>query len=114
MTRLARARCAYYGLAFLALAYVATVQALYGTWWGATAFGAASLAPVVSWWMEGEHSLNQHRAAHVMYHLASDLARYQEHELSSDLNSACCEAWWTSLGEDHDTVCEHHTGRRAA
>jgi hypothetical protein len=119
VNRLARARCAYYVVAFLALAHVATMRAVYGTWWAAVAFGAASLAPVVAAWMEGEHSVHQHRAAHVMHHLAADLSLSEERRLHlmqpALAIEECCELWWTSAGAEHETDCHHHeTGRRAA
>lgn len=116
MTRLARARCACYGCAHLALAYVATMQAVYGDWWAACAFGAASLAPVVSAWMEGEHSVNQHHAALTIYRLATDLDTAERHilHLTEPVIEECCELWWASAGAEHEPECEQQNGRRAA
>lgn len=30
------------------------------------------------------------------------------------LNTGCCERWWTSLGAEHDTACPTVTARRRA
>lgn len=27
------------------------------------------------------------------------------HHAADDLDAACCETWWTSLGADHDHTC---------
>ncbi|WP_324788238.1 hypothetical protein [Streptomyces sp. H51] len=31
-----------------------------------------------------------------------------------ELDGACCERWWTSLGSDHDATCRHRVPRGSA
>jgi hypothetical protein len=37
-----------------------------------------------------------------------------ERQATTELGDACCERWWTSLGDDHDDTCPHHQPRSSA
>jgi hypothetical protein len=49
------------------------------------------------------------RTRHTRTRTASDTE--VEDTVTTALNNACCETWWTSCGFHHDPTCPHHTHR---
>ncbi|MEU4996557.1 hypothetical protein [Streptomyces sp. NPDC021622] len=108
MTRLARALCSLHGAALLWLAYCAVQSARNGATWAVLLFAAASAMTVIAVIRETELA-DEQRAAAVR---AERLARLRAH--ADELNTACCEHWWTALGTDHDPTCPNQRRRHTA
>lgn len=108
MNRFARALCSLQGGAFLWLAYCAVQSARNGATWEVWLFAAASVLPVIAMFREYELA-DERRAVAVR---AERLARLRIH--AEEINTACCERWWTSLATDHDPTCPNQTRRSAA
>ncbi|RFU86182.1 hypothetical protein DY218_13775 [Streptomyces triticagri] len=127
MTHTQRARIALHGTATTCLAFVAVQYALYGPWPIAVLFGLASLAPIDAAVRETERPAGPRTRPHP--HTATrTLASRRRHNASAhpttdeasvdhtvtQLNTACCERWWTALGTDHDPTCHNQQRRSAA
>lgn len=120
MTHTQRARIALHGTATTCLAFVAVQYVIYGPWPIAVLFGLASLAPIDAAVRETE----RHTGPSSDRHGAADKAplprRLHPTDESSvdrtvtELNTACCERWWTALGTDHDPTCRNQQRRSAA
>jgi len=110
MNRSGRLLSALYLATSAGLAWTAVLEFRHGPRWAAFLFAAASLVPVI---------------AVVRETLIADLLRTAvtprrpEHTdadalVREELDAACCERWWTSLGTDHDQVCPHGSRRSSA
>ncbi|MHC3467092.1 hypothetical protein ACYF6T_00085 [Streptomyces sp. 7R007] len=106
--------CRLLGSLYLAtsagLAWTTIVEFRHGPAWAGFLFAAASVVPVI---------------AVVRETLIDDLLRAAAEPPRSggraadtivreQLDAACCERWWTSLGTDHDTTCRHQAPRSSA
>ncbi|RII16955.1 hypothetical protein DSC45_14425 [Streptomyces sp. YIM 130001] len=127
MTHTQRARIALHGTATTCLAFVAVQYVLYGPWPIAVLFGLASLAPIDAAVRETERT---ERPAGTHTHAkpvrpgdrskAPLPRRLHPADTASvdrtvtELNTACCERWWTALGTDHDPTCRNQQRRSAA
>lgn len=98
MSRFARVLCSLHGAAFLWLAYCAVQSYRHGAVWAACLFTAASLLYLIAVLREAERAEERRAVAGT----------------AGDLNSACCERWWTSLATDHDPTCPNQTRRSNA
>ncbi|AZQ32426.1 MULTISPECIES: hypothetical protein [Streptomyces] len=104
-----------YSSRFLCVLYVATSAGLawttvlafrYGPVWAACLFAAASLVPLIAVVREtviGE----QRRWLLELVARAGRAGDAAEAIVQAELDSACCERWWTSLGSAHDLTCRH-------
>jgi len=110
MNRSGRLLSALYLATSAGLAWTTVLEFRHGPRWAAFLFAAASLVPVI---------------AVVRETLIADLLRTAvtprrpEHTdadalVREELDAACCERWWTSLGTDHDQVCPHGSRRSSA
>ncbi|MFF4835891.1 hypothetical protein [Streptomyces sp. NPDC001315] len=117
MPRSSRFLCALYLATSAGLAWAAALEFRYGSAWAGCLFAAASLVPVIAVLRESvlcDHRravarlrrLNAAPPAHVG--TALDVA------VRTQLDAACCERWWTSLGTDHDSACRDRTRRSSA
>jgi uncharacterized membrane protein YcjF (UPF0283 family) len=94
------------------LAWTAVLEFRYGPAWAGCLFCAASLVPVIAVVRESV-LCDLRRAARLS---AGPLPRIAGAEavVRAELEAACCERWWTSLGTDHDAGCPHRTRRSSA
>ncbi|WAZ25996.1 hypothetical protein STRCI_007533 [Streptomyces cinnabarinus] len=103
------------------LAWTAVLEYWYGPMWAACLFAAASIVPVIG--VVRESVIGDQRRA------LADRARRAavpgpsgagpdldaaEDIVRAELDGACCERWWTSLGCDHDRGCPHRIPRSSA
>jgi hypothetical protein len=110
MTHSGRLLCALYLATSGGLLWTAVLEFLYGPRWAGFLFAAASLVPVIA--VVRETLIGDLRGAVVRRSaaarpVADDIVR-------SELEAACCERWWTSLGLHHDSTCPHGTRRSSA
>ncbi|MGW0912641.1 hypothetical protein ACWD1Z_12955 [Streptomyces sp. NPDC002784] len=101
------------------LAWTAVLEYQYGPMWAACLFAAASIVPLIGVVRESVIG-DQHRAlAQWARRAVSDPFTgpdedAAEHIVRAELDGACCERWWTSLGSDHDRTCPHRVPRSSA
>ncbi|MBY8344492.1 hypothetical protein LXH13_36445 [Streptomyces spinosirectus] len=110
MTRSGRLLCALYLTTSGGLVSTTFLEFLHGPRWAACLFAAASLVPVIAVVRETlVRDLRRAAAAprRPVRPAADDVVR-------TELEGACCERWWTSLGTRHDTGCPHPTRRSSA
>ncbi|GAA4789614.1 hypothetical protein [Streptomyces ziwulingensis] len=113
MTRSSRLLCALYLATSIQLAWTAVQEYRYGPLWAAVVFAAASLVPVLAvvreTVLDDERRASPHPHPHPHpAHGASREARVAgtaEAVVRVELDAACCERWWTTLGTGHDTSC---------
>ncbi len=116
MNRSSRLLCVLYVATSAGLAWTSVLEYRYGPMWAACLFAAASLVPVIAVVRET-----------VIWDLRRLLLRYAasleqgccapsaaDLLVREELDAACCERWWTSLGRDHDTTCPHRIPRSSA
>ncbi|MGW1725683.1 hypothetical protein ACWCQK_22440 [Streptomyces sp. NPDC002306] len=117
MARSSRLLCVLYLVTSAGLAATAVVAFRYGSAWAGCLFVAASLVQVIAVLRESvlcdhrravERLRRAHPAPAAHRGTALDVA------VRSQLDAACCERWWTSLGTDHDSACRHRTRRSSA
>jgi hypothetical protein len=111
-----RLLCALYLTTSTGLAWTAVLECRYGPWWAACLFVAASLVPVVA--AARETVIRDQRRAVAGLSERSARARgyggVADVIVGAELDAACCERWWTSLGTDHDSTCAHRVPRSSA
>jgi len=114
MNRSAGFLCALYLATSTGLAWTAVLAVRHGPAWSACLFAAASLVPVIA--VVRESVLGDHRRALAERErrpggsgtgVADDIVR-------AELDTACCERWWTSCGTDHDSACPRRVPRSSA
>ncbi len=103
------------------LAWTAVLEYLYGPMWAACLFAAAGIVPVIAVVRESvigdqRRALAQWsaRAAAPVPALVGPDPDAAEDIVRAELDGACCERWWTSLGNDHDRTCRHHIRRSSS
>ncbi|MCX4878355.1 MULTISPECIES: hypothetical protein [unclassified Streptomyces] len=110
MNHSGRLLCALYLATCGGLAWTTVLEFLHGPRWAAFLFAAASLVPVIAVVRETlirdlrESAAGPRRPAPTA---ADEVVR-------GELEAACCERWWTSLGRDHDVSCPHGMRRSSA
>ncbi|MEU9170392.1 hypothetical protein AB0D34_21730 [Streptomyces sp. NPDC048420] len=99
------------------LAWTAVIALRQGPPWAACLFAAAALVPVIA--VVRESVLGDQRRALAEIRrpavcpggsgagAADDIVR-------AELDTACCERWWTSCGTDHDSTCPRRVPRSSA
>ncbi|MFJ4784101.1 hypothetical protein [Streptomyces sp. NPDC088794] len=110
MSRSGRLLCALYLGTSGGLAWTVVLELRYGPLWIAFLFAAASVVQVIAVVRETLiHDLRTSCAGprRPARSAADEIVR-------EELDAACCERWWTSLGTDHDTVCPHLFPRSSA
>jgi hypothetical protein len=113
MTHSGRLLCALHLATSGGLAWTTVLEFLHGPRWAAFLFAAASLVPVIA--VVRETLIRDLRLAAAgprrrvgpVHPAADDVVR-------AELEAACCERWWTSLGIHHDTTCPYGTRRSSA
>ncbi|MBC2905493.1 hypothetical protein [Streptomyces cupreus] len=103
------------------LAWTAVLEYRYGPMWAACLFAAASIVPVIG--LVRESVIGDQRralaewgrraAAPVPSGAGRDMDAAED-IVRAELDGACCERWWTSLGSDHDRTCPHRIPRSSA
>ncbi|MEV0174611.1 hypothetical protein AB0I00_26270 [Streptomyces sp. NPDC050803] len=101
------------------LAWTAVLEYEYGPMWAACLFAAASIVPVIG--VVRESVIGDQRQALAEWEDRVERARRAatgdanaEDIVRAELDAACCERWWTSLGSDHDVTCPHRIPRSSA
>jgi hypothetical protein len=114
MNRSSRLLCALYVATSAGLAWTSVLEFRYGPLWAACLCAAAGLVPVIAVVRETViwdlRRLLRYAASleQGCGHGAADLL------VCDELNAACCERWWTSLGCDHDATCPHRIPRSSS
>ncbi|KAB2971176.1 hypothetical protein F8R89_03405 [Streptomyces sp. SS1-1] len=115
MNCFSRLLCLLYLATSAGLAWVTVLEIRYGPVWAACLFAAASLVPVIAVVREtviGEQDqLLRESAAPAA---RSGGACAAEAIVRAELEAACCERWWTSLGSEHDLTCRHRSPHRSS
>ncbi|NEB03647.1 hypothetical protein [Streptomyces sp. SID13726] len=110
MNRSAGLLCALYLATSTGLAWTAVRELRHGPVWAACLFAAASLVPVIA--VVRESVLGDHRRALAERELRA--AGPADDVVRAELDTACCERWWTSCGTDHDSTCPRRVPRSSA
>jgi hypothetical protein len=108
-----RLLCVLYLATSAGLAWVTVQEIRYGPAWAACMFAAASLVPVIAVVREtviGEQDELLRKSAAAAAR-GGDAA---EAIVRAELDAACCERWWTSLGSEHDLTCRHRSPHRSS
>ncbi|MGP2436307.1 hypothetical protein [Streptomyces sp. JW3] len=112
MTRSSRLLCALYLATSTGLAWTAVLELRYGPLWAAAAFAGAGTVPVIA--VVRELDLAEQRRAAVRPPHAPVATGAADALVRAELDAACCERWWTSLGADHDAGCARRVPRSSA
>ncbi|WP_328875903.1 hypothetical protein OHT76_40715 [Streptomyces sp. NBC_00287] len=112
-----RLLAALYGATSAGLAWTAVLEYRYGPMWAACLFAAASIVPVIG--VVRESVICDQRRALAGWARRAAAPSGPETDAAEDivraeLDGACCERWWTSLGSDHDRRCPHRIPRSSA
>ncbi|MEU1056589.1 hypothetical protein [Streptomyces sp. NPDC005876] len=110
MTRSSCLLCALYLATSAQLAWTAVLELRFGPPWAAALFGAASLVPVIAVVRETVLA-DERRAAGRPAGRPRPAHRADEAVVRAELDTACCERWWTSCGTGHDTGCVRRARR---
>jgi membrane protein implicated in regulation of membrane protease activity len=78
--------------------HVAASTAAAGSWWHAAGLFVVSLLLMVALGRE-YIAADQRRAAERAARM-----RAWQNQARADMERGCCERWWTSIGEEHDTT----------
>ncbi|GAA3207552.1 hypothetical protein MTQ10_06620 [Streptomyces sp. XM83C] len=95
------------------LAWTAVLEFRHGPVWASCLFGAAGLVPLIAAVRESV-LCDLRRAVRRAGEAAAPDAVGTEAVVRAELEAACCERWWTSLGTDHDAGCAHGSRRSSA
>ncbi|MGW1209546.1 hypothetical protein ACWD5F_07875 [Streptomyces sp. NPDC002499] len=110
MSRSGRLLCALYLATSGGLAWTVVLELRYGPLWIAFLFAAASVVQVIA--VVRETLIHDLRTACAGPRRPARSAA--DEIVREELDAACCERWWTSLGTDHDAVCPHLFPRSSA
>ncbi|KMS77093.1 hypothetical protein ACM01_00125 [Streptomyces viridochromogenes] len=109
--------CALYIATSAGLAWTSVLEVRYGPAWAACLFAAASIVPVIA--VVRETVIGEQRRW--LLELVARAGRGSEGGgdaaeaiVRAELDSACCERWWTSLGSEHDVTCRHGMPRSSS
>ncbi|MDT9696941.1 hypothetical protein [Streptomyces sp. P17] len=99
------------------LSWTAVLEYRYGPMWAACLFAAAGVVPVIG--VVRESVIGDQRRALAEWAGRAAATSGPEPDAAEDivraeLDGACCERWWTSLGSDHDRSCPHRVPRSSA
>lgn len=114
MNRSSRFLSILYVLTSGLLIWTAVLQYRYGPLWAGLLFTAAGAVPTVA--VVRESVIGDLRRA--LTELTARPRRHGERLVDTivrgELDAACCDRWWTSLGTDHDAACAHRARNSAA
>ncbi|MEV0324795.1 hypothetical protein ACIBKX_32700 [Streptomyces sp. NPDC050658] len=117
MSRLARGLCSLHAGLFVLLAFCAVQQFRHGEAWAGSVFAAASVVPLLAVAREAELA-DEQRAIAVTAERKARRREWTDEDAAAlarlELAVACCERWWTSTGQSHETTCPQSGQRRAA
>ncbi|MEU6356574.1 hypothetical protein ABZ896_45930 [Streptomyces sp. NPDC047072] len=94
------------------LAWTAVLELRHGPVWAACLFAATSLVPVIA--VVRESVIRDQRRWMAELERRAAGAETADHIVRGELDTACCERWWTSCGTDHDTSCPRRVPRSSA
>ncbi|EGX55352.1 hypothetical protein SZN_33361 [Streptomyces zinciresistens K42] len=104
MNRSSRLLCLLHAATSAGLAWVSVLQLRHGPLWAASLFAAAGLVPVIA--VVRETVIGEQRR--LIVELVTRSVRRGDATdaiVRAELDSACCERWWTSLGRAHEATC---------
>lgn len=125
MSKLARSLCSLHAALFVLLAFCTVQQFRYGEAWVALVFAAASMVPLIAVSRETEFAIaletdladGQRAVAH-RPERAARCRGWSDEDAAAlarvELAAACCERWWTSTGQSHESTCPKNDHRSAA
>ncbi|MEY9997848.1 hypothetical protein ABIE67_009967 [Streptomyces sp. V4I8] len=109
----ARLLCVLYVGTSAGLACTAGIAFGHGPVWVACLFVVASVVPLIA--VTRESVIGERRRRLTDEALRTDRgSAVVEWIVAGELDAACCERWWTSLGRDHDPVCRYRLPRGSA
>jgi len=112
MNASSRFLCLLYITTSAGLACTAAITFGRGSVWMTCSFVAASTVPLIA--VIRENVIGGQRRHLVDEARRKDRGKAAVAWVRDELDAACCERWWTSLGRDHDAVCRQLPGRSAA
>lgn len=105
-----RLLCVLYVATSAGLAWTTVLEVRYGPLWAAFLFAAAGLVPIIA--VVRETVIGEQRQLLLeLLRRGNDAA---ESIVRAEIDSACCERWWTSLGSEHDVTCRHWMPRSSS
>lgn len=113
MTCSSRLLCVLYVATSAGLAWTSVLEIRFGPAWAACLFAAASLVPLIAVVRETVIG-DQRRWLLELITRAGRDGDAAEAIVRAELDSACCERWWTSLGSEHDVTCRHGMPRSSS
>ncbi|MET7733464.1 hypothetical protein ABZT02_19130 [Streptomyces sp. NPDC005402] len=114
MNRSAGLLSALYFATSTGLAWTAVHALRHDPLWAACLLAAASLVPVIAVVRESVLR-DQRRALAEMRRRADGPSTGAADDIvRTELDTACCERWWTSCGTDHDSTCPRRVPRSSA
>ncbi|MGW0418986.1 hypothetical protein [Streptomyces sp. NPDC003015] len=111
MNRSAGLLSALYLATSTGLAWTAFLTLHQGPPWAACLFAAASLVPVIAVVRESVLQDQRHALAEMHARVDGPGAGAADDIVRAELDTACCERWWTSCGTDHDSTCPRRVPR---
>jgi hypothetical protein len=114
MNRSAGLLSALYLATSTGLAWTGVLALRHGPPWAACLFAAASLVPVIAVVRECVICDQRHALAEMWRRAAGPGAGGADDIVRAELDTACCERWWTSCGTDHDSTCPRRVPRSSA
>lgn len=117
MNRSAGLLSALYLATTTGLAWASVLALRDGPPWAACLFAAASLVPVIAVVRECVICDQRRALAETRGPVLAPVglgAGAAEEIVRAELDTACCERWWTSCGTDHDSTCPRRVPRSSA
>jgi len=117
MNRSAGLLSALYLATSTGLAWTAVLALRTGPPWAVCLLAAASLVPVIAVVRESVLCDQQRALAEMRGRVAAPEgpgAQAADTIVRAELDTACCERWWTSCGTDHDSACPRQVPRSSA
>ncbi|MEV3912328.1 hypothetical protein [Streptomyces canus] len=96
------------------LAWTAVLALRHDPPWAVCLFAAASLVPVIAIVRESVICDQRRALAEIGRRAAGPGAGAADDIVRAELDTACCERWWTSCGTDHDSACPRRVPRSSA
>ncbi|MGC0343513.1 hypothetical protein [Streptomyces sp. SLBN-8D4] len=117
MNRSAGLLSALYLATSTGLAWTAVLALRSGPPWAVCLFAAASLVPVIAVVRESVLCDQRRALAETRRRVAvpeGPGAGAADDIVRAELDTACCERWWTSCGTDHDSTCPRRVPKSSA
>jgi hypothetical protein len=113
MNRCSRFLSTLYVLTSGLLAWTTVLQYRYGPLWAGFLFTAASVVPTIAVVRESVIGDQRRALAELSARPLGRGERLVDAIVRTELGTACCERWWTSLGTYHDAACAHRAPRNS-